>query len=102
MSAPPLDQPLAILAGKQPVVLANADEGIARGDEASASWTIAAPDGGWDGKITVITSVGYHIDTAFAGSAGGRLGTSADRGRTWQLLKQDLPPIRCVAAARLA
>jgi photosystem II stability/assembly factor-like uncharacterized protein len=104
MSAPPLDQPLAILAGKQPVVLANAGDGIARGDEASASWTTAAPepDGGWGGQITVITSVGYHIDTAFAGSAGGRLGTSADRGRTWQLLKQDLPPIRCVAAARLA
>ena len=52
--------------------------------------------------ITVIAPVGYHIDTAFAGSAGGQLATSTDRGRTWQLLKQDLPPIRSVAAARLA
>ena len=37
----------------------------------------------------------------FVASAGGRLATSTDRGRTWQLLKQDLPPIRSVAAARL-
>jgi hypothetical protein len=40
--------------------------------------------------------------SVLAGSSGGRLATSADRGRTWQLLKQDLPPIRSVAAARLA
>lgn len=100
-SAPPVDPPLAILAGQQPVVLAKAGDGIARGDETSTSWTTAALDGGWNGEITVITPVGYHIDTAFAGSAGGRLATSIDRGRTWQLLKQDLPPIRSVAAARL-
>jgi hypothetical protein len=73
-----------------------------RGDEVNASWTTAVLDGGWGGAITVISPVGYHIDTAFAGSAGGRLATSADRGRTWQLLKQDMPPIRSVAAARLA
>jgi hypothetical protein len=101
-SAPSLDGPLAILAGQQPVLLANANGEIMRGDEASASWTTAALDGGWGGAITVIAPVGYHIDTAFASSTGGRLATSADRGRTWQLLKQDLPPIRSVAAARLA
>ncbi len=101
-SAPAVDWPLAILAGRQPVLLANANGGIVRGDEASASWTTAALDGGWGGAITVIAPVGYHIDTAFAGSAGGRLATSTDRGRTWQLLKQDLPPIRSVTAARLA
>ena len=101
-SAPSVDQPLAILAGQQPVVLAKAGDGIARGDETSTSWTTAVLDGGWNGEITVITPVGYHIDTAFAGSADGRLATSTDRGRTWQLLKQDLPPIRSVAAARLA
>ena len=57
--------------------------------------------GGWGGAITVIVPVGYHIDTAFAGSMNGRLATSTDRGRTWQLLKQDLPAIRGIAAARL-
>jgi hypothetical protein len=100
-SAPSIDQPLAILAGQQPVLLAKAGDEIARGDEASASWMTAALDGGWNGPITVIMPVGYHIDTAFAGSAGGRLATSTDRGRTWQLLKQDLPPIRSIVAARL-
>jgi photosystem II stability/assembly factor-like uncharacterized protein len=100
-SAPAVDRPLAILSGQQPVLLANTSGGIVRGDEASASWTTAVFDGGWGGAITVIAPVGYHIDTAFAGSAGGRLATSADRGRTWQLLKQDLPPIRSAAAARL-
>lgn len=101
-SAPPIEPPLAILAGQQPVLLINAGDGIARGDEAGASWTMTALDGGWNGAISVITPVGYHIDTAFAGSAGGRLATSTDRGRTWQLLKQDLPPIRSIAVARLA
>jgi len=101
-SAPPVDEPLAILAGQQPVLLAKAGDGMARGDEVSVSWTTVALDAGWNGEISVITPAGYHIDTAFAGSAGGRLATSADRGRTWQLLKQDLPPIRSVAAARLA
>jgi photosystem II stability/assembly factor-like uncharacterized protein len=100
-SAPPLDRPLAILAGQQPVVLANAGDGIARGDETSATWATAAIEGGWKGEITAVTPVGYHIDSAFAGSTGGQLGASTDRGRTWQLVKQDLPPIRSVAAARL-
>jgi hypothetical protein len=100
-SAPPLDPPLAILAGQQPVLLATANGEIARGDETSASWAIAPLEGGWGGVITVIAPVGYHIDTAFGGSASGRLATSTDRGRTWQLLKQDLPPIRSIAAARL-
>lgn len=100
--APAVDQPLAMLAGQQPVLLANMSGDIVRGDESSASWTTAVLDGGWGGAITVIAPVGYHIDTAFAGSAGGRLATSIDRGRTWQLLKQDLPPICSVAAARLA
>jgi photosystem II stability/assembly factor-like uncharacterized protein len=101
-SAPPTDGPLAILAGQQPVLLlAKADSGIARGEESGASWTTAALEGDWSGAITVIAPVGYHIDTAFAGSVGGQLTISTDRGRTWQLLKQDLPPIRSAAAARL-
>jgi photosystem II stability/assembly factor-like uncharacterized protein len=100
-SAPPVEPPLVILAGQQPIMLAKAGDSIVRGDETSTSWTTVALDGGWNGEITVITPVGYHIDTSFAGSAGGRLATSTDRGRTWQLLKQDLPPIHSIAAARL-
>ena len=100
-SAPAVDGPLAMLAGQHPVLLASANGEIARGDQVSTSWTTTMLDGGWAGAITVIAPVGYHIDTAFAGSAGGRLASSTDRGRTWQLLKQDLPPIRSIAAARL-
>jgi len=100
--APPAEDALAILAGQQPaLLLAEAGASIARYDEASASWTTTALDGDWSGAITVITPVGYHIDMAFAGSASGQLATSTDRGRTWQLIKQDLPPIRAVVAARL-
>jgi photosystem II stability/assembly factor-like uncharacterized protein len=99
--APAVDDRLAILAGQQPVLLAGANGAIVRGDESSASWTTAPLDGGWGGAITVIEPAGYHIDTAFVGSAGGRLATSMDRGRSWHLLKQDLPAIRSIAAARL-
>jgi hypothetical protein len=100
-SAPPIEPPLALLAGRQPVLLAGANGEIARGDEIDTSWTTAALDGGWGGAISVIAPAGYHIDTAFAGSAAGQLAASTDRGRTWQLLKQDLPPIRSIATARL-
>jgi photosystem II stability/assembly factor-like uncharacterized protein len=101
-SAPPAAGPLAILAGQQPVLLlSEVGAGIARYDETSASWSMAAVEGDWGGAVAAIAPVGYHIDTAFAGSASGRLAISADRGRTWQPLKQDLPPIRAIAAARL-
>jgi photosystem II stability/assembly factor-like uncharacterized protein len=100
-SAPPVEHPLALLAGRQPALLAGANGEIVRGDEIGASWATTVLDGGWGGAITVIAPAGYHIDTAFAGSAAGRLAASTDRGRTWQLLKQDLPPIRSIAAARL-
>jgi hypothetical protein len=101
-SAPPAAGPLAILTGQQPVLLlAEAGANIARYDETSATWSESAVEGDWGGAVVVISPVGYHIDTAFAGSAGGRLAISADRGRTWQLIKQDLPPIRAIAAARL-
>jgi hypothetical protein len=84
------------------LLMAEASGGIARFDETGASWTAVTIEGDWGGSITAIAPVGYHIDTAFAGAASGRLATSTDRGRTWQLLKQDLPPIRSVTAARLA
>ena len=53
------------------------------------------------GEVATIAPATYHIDTAFAGDAAGRLLASTDRGRTWEILKQDLPPIQSVAAARL-
>jgi photosystem II stability/assembly factor-like uncharacterized protein len=93
---------LAALAGKQPVLLLARRAAIARSDDGGASWTMAEPALAWEGDLTTIAAVRYHIDTALAGSAGGQLAQSDDRGRGWQILKQELPPIRCIAAARLA
>jgi photosystem II stability/assembly factor-like uncharacterized protein len=100
-SAPSAVGALASLAGQHPVLLLAQADGIARREDLGASWTSAEIEGQSSGAVTVITPVGYHIDTAFAGSSGGQLTMSTDRGRTWLLLKQDLPPIRSVAAARL-
>jgi photosystem II stability/assembly factor-like uncharacterized protein len=100
-SAPPAAGALASLAGQHPVLLLAQAGGIARREDAGAIWTSAEIEGMPSGTIAVITPVGYHIDTAFAGSSGGQLTMSTDRGRTWLQLKQDLPPIRSVAAARL-
>ncbi len=94
---------LATLAGKNPALLfAQPAGGIARSDDGGATWAPAGAEGDWGGAVTTIAPASYHIDTAFAGSAGGRLLGSSDRGRTWQLVKQELPPIRSIAAARLA
>jgi photosystem II stability/assembly factor-like uncharacterized protein len=100
-SAPPAAGALASLAGPHPVLLLAQAGGIARREDAGVIWTSAEIEGMPSGTIAVITPVGYHIDTAFAGSSGGQLTMSTDRGRTWLQLKQDLPPIRSVAAARL-
>jgi photosystem II stability/assembly factor-like uncharacterized protein len=93
---------LATLGGKQPVLLLAQPGGIARSADSGASWTTAEPESPWEGGVTTIAPVRYHIDSALAGSGGGQLAHSADRGRTWQILKQGLPPIRGIAAARLA
>jgi photosystem II stability/assembly factor-like uncharacterized protein len=100
-SAPAADGALASLAGQHPVLLLAQTAGITRREHPGASWASTVFEGQWNGAITVIAPAGYHIDTAFAGSGGGQLAMSTDRGRTWPLLKQDLPPIRSVSAARL-
>jgi hypothetical protein len=97
-SAPAAAGGLAVLAGKTPaLLLAQSGGGVARSDDAGATWAPAETPG----EIAVIAPANYHIDTAFAGDAAGRLVASTDRGRTWETLKQDLPPVRSVAAARL-
>jgi photosystem II stability/assembly factor-like uncharacterized protein len=102
-ASPQASGPLAVLAGQQPVLLLAREDGrIGRSDDAGATWTASAPDGAWEGGATAITPVRYHIDTAFAGSGNGQLAHTTDRGRTWQILKQGLAPLRSIAAARLA
>jgi photosystem II stability/assembly factor-like uncharacterized protein len=93
---------LAVLAGKQPVLLLMQPGGVARSADGGASWAPAEPEFSWEGGLTTITMVRYHIDSALAGTGSGQLAQSVDQGRSWQLLKQGLPPIRSIAAARLA
>jgi hypothetical protein len=95
--------PLAMLAGKEPaLLLARGSDGLARSADGGASWTTVGPDSAWEGGVSTVVAARYHIDMALAGSGGGQLAQSADRGRTWQVLKQGLAPIRSIAAARLA
>jgi photosystem II stability/assembly factor-like uncharacterized protein len=92
---------LAILAGREPVLLAaTAEATIVRSSNGGASWELTTNEAGWTVAPTVITHVPYHMDTAFAG-AGPAIAISTDRGRTWQRLKGELPIIRAIAAARL-
>jgi photosystem II stability/assembly factor-like uncharacterized protein len=90
--------PIAALAGKSPVLLLAAGEGIARSDDGGATWRAIVVDG----EIAVIAPAPYHMDTAFAGGTSGTLLGSADRGRAWENVKGGLAPIRAIAAARLA
>lgn len=97
-AAPATHGPIATLSGKQPaLLLAAADGGIARSEDFGASWSAVLPEG----QLDVIVPASYHIDVVFAGSQAGQLFTSTDRGRSWQVVKQDLPPITSIAAARL-
>jgi len=98
----PAAEALATLMGQVPVVLVGqAAGGIIRSDDGGTTWTQAEVEGSADAPIGVIAPASYHIDTAFAGDSAGHVLTSGDRGRSWQIVKQNLPPVRSIAAARL-
>jgi hypothetical protein len=98
-SAPEIAGSIAMLAGKSPVLLAaTAGGGIGRSDDGGTTWTRAVDEE----AIAVVAPTTYHIDTAFAGGQRGHLLASADRGRSWETIKRELPPIRSIVAARLA
>jgi photosystem II stability/assembly factor-like uncharacterized protein len=95
--APGAAGPLAALPGKATaLLLALAAGGIARSADGT-SWEVADASG----PIGALVPAGYHVDTAFAGGAEGALLGSTDRGRSWAALRPGLPPILCVAGARL-
>lgn len=50
--------------------------------------------------VTALVSPPRFLDQAFAGTARGELWFSIDRGRTWMILRTDLPPVRDLAFAR--
>lgn len=98
--APPADA-VVTLPGKEPVQLRAQPGGVERSSDNGATWAATEADAPWSAPVSVIAPASYHIDTAFAGSAAGQLAISSDRGRTWRMIKQDLPPVRSIAAARL-
>jgi photosystem II stability/assembly factor-like uncharacterized protein len=104
LGAPAAGQCVALVAlgGKAPVLLAAWADGIARSDDGGTRWSAVELEDAWQGQVTALVAARYHIDTAFAGSAGGQLVQSTDRGRTWQVLKSELGLVRSIAAARLA
>lgn len=89
------------LAGKTPVQLRVQANMIQR-REGDGEWANTSAEEQWAGELSVLSAARYHIDTAFAGTTGGQVATSSDRGRTWQITKRDLPAIRSITATRLA
>lgn len=97
-NAPQANGPIAALPGQnRALLMAQAAGGIARSDDAGASWDVVLPEH----KVSVIVPASYHVDTVFAGGADGQLWGSTDRGRSWQAMKSGLPAITSIAAARL-
>lgn len=97
-----IGSPLQIeLAGKTPVQL-RAQAGAIQRSEDGTTWADTSAEEAWSGDVSVINPARYHIDTAFAGTLHGQLLMSSDRGRTWQIVKRDLPAIRSIVATRLA
>lgn len=93
---------LALLPGQEETLLTAVADAIVRSTDQGETWHQTNSDTPWEGAITAISPASYHIDTAFAGTDQGQIAISSDRGRNWKLLKSGLPPIRAIAAERLA
>jgi photosystem II stability/assembly factor-like uncharacterized protein len=89
------------LAGKPEVLLATRGPLIARSDDNGASWQNAAISPALQGEVTVMVTADYHEDVVWAGTSGGQLLCSENRGRAWFQVAHALPPVRSLAAARL-
>jgi photosystem II stability/assembly factor-like uncharacterized protein len=72
---------------------------LERSDDAGASWSTVSIEtaGSW----TVIVAPAYHVDSAYLGSGSGEIWASTDRGRSWNRIKRDLPPITALAIGRV-
>lgn len=94
-------RPLAVtLPGNAPVAIEARGAALARSEDGGAAWQVVEPP--LAAEVSALAVARYHMDTAYAGSAAGELAVSTDRGRTWQILKRDLPPIRSIVATRIA
>jgi photosystem II stability/assembly factor-like uncharacterized protein len=94
---------LAMLSGKQEVLLAARDAGttLARSEDGGATWTPASITGALDGQVQTIAPASYHMDIAWAGSDAGQLLRSDDRGRSWQAVAHEQAAILSLAVVRL-
>jgi photosystem II stability/assembly factor-like uncharacterized protein len=93
---------LALLPGQAPVLLTTSASGILRSVDQGETWEATSAEEPWSGAVSVISPAGYHPDTAFAGTLGGQIVISSDRGRSWQPIFAGLPPIQSIASIRLA
>jgi hypothetical protein len=93
--------PLAILAGREPTLLAALASGeIGRSSDGGTTWEGTGAEIDWGTGLQALVVAPYHMDIAFAGG-GPSVALSVDRGRTWQRLKGDSAQARAIAVARL-
>lgn len=87
---------IVLMSGNQPTLLVGTTDGLLRSDDQGI--TLSPVDG--PTHTTVLVTLPHFIDQAFAGTAGGSLWFSADRGRTWTELRSGYAAIRSLAFAR--
>lgn len=88
---------LVLLAGKPEALLIGTAGRIYRSDDGGN--TVTAVDG--PEKVRVLVSPPRYQDYAYAGTEGGELWLSTDRGRSWQMLRDGLAPVRDLTFARV-
>lgn len=93
---------LAVLPGKTEALLVATNAGVAYSMDDGEAWHAATLDAPLTAPVSIIVPAAYHLDTAWAGTADGRLLLSSDRGRSWATVAQGLAPIHALAAVRLA
>lgn len=95
---------LALLAGKQEVLIAATADGAAlmRSESGGASWDNVQLTGDLRGGVTTIVPASYHMDYVWAGTDAGQLLRSEDRGRSWIEVASEPAGILSLAIVRLA
>ncbi len=88
---------LVLLSGKPEVLLVGTRGLVQRSDDACA--TLHAVEGPSD--VRVLVSPPRFQDYAYAGTGGGELWLSSDRGRTWRKLHEGMAPVRDLSFARI-
>lgn len=94
---------LALLSGKQEVLLAATAGGtiLVRSEDGGSSWESAEVACPLAGGVCTIVPASYHMDVAWAGTDGGQLLCSDDRGRHWREVTQENAGVLSLAVVRL-